>query len=347
MAIVCGLSGGVDSTLSICLLQEKGEDVIGVTMRLWTECDNGRSGCCGTEEHRSVKLISNDKGFPYYLYTLSEQFKTKVVDDYIASFGRGETPMPCTHCNTDFKWGYLQSFAERLGANKVATGHYARKEKYFDHWILKTAADLNKDQTFFLWGLNQKQLESAEFPVGHLTKDQVREESRIRGLSTANKKESMDVCFIPDSSKEFLKRHIPQAFVPGNLVDVNGKIVGKHDGIGNYTVGMRKGLGSSGPEPRYVISIDHKTNDVIVGPREYLFTDEISLRDINWFLGEPPKEMWVRVRHRGELVRAEIDGNTVKTDQKLIKPAKGQTLVAYSSVLDDGSRYCFGGGWVI
>lgn len=347
--VAVGLSGGIDSSTSAIVLQEQGYDVIGVTMRLWSECITSREGsCCGPQDHLNLKLIANDKGFPHYLYTLTDQFYNDVVKYYINSFKNGETPSPCTICNSHCKWHYMWEFAKKLGCEKIATGHYARIEQVNDFYMLKTSYDLKKDQTFFLWQMTQEQLSNTIFPIGGMTKPYVRNIGKDSNLPNWNKKESMDVCFISDGNSNFLKRHLPDYCNPGNVLDLDGNIIGRHKGAVLYTIGQSQRLEIFKPVKMFVIKIDVINNVLVVGPRESLLTDTINIERPNWISPIIPTAGWVRVRHGGTLHKCTINGNIITlVNDKIVKANKGQTAVIYSDELTDGSRHCLGGGWIV
>ncbi|GDY15064.1 tRNA-specific 2-thiouridylase MnmA [Planctomycetota bacterium] len=353
MRIVCGMSGGVDSSLAACLLQEAGHEVVGITMKLWpcAEEDGGFTrpdACCSPTETIDARGVAVGRGVRHYVLDLEREFATAVVQRFTDEYARGRTPNPCIRCNEDIKFGQLWTHARRLGAERVATGHYARASRFGDRWLLQTAADTDKDQTYFLFSLTQEQLAHAEFPVGHLTKDEVRAESRRRGLATADKPESQDICFVGDSAADFLRRERPDAFRPGPIRHIDGREVGRHDGLPAFTIGQRKGLGVAWNEPLYVVAIDPAENAVVVGERPHLLTDHLALTDCTWHLGQVPTgPIRARLRHRGTLHQATIasgdDGRaTIRFAEPVQRTAPGQACVVY----DPTARTCLGGGWV-
>jgi tRNA-specific 2-thiouridylase len=356
MRIVVGMSGGVDSSLSAALLKERGHEVVGITMKLWpcAELDGGfvrEDACCSPTETIDARAVAQTAGLPHYVVDLEQRFRETVVADFVAGYAAGRTPNPCVRCNEAIKFGELWEHARALGAERVATGHYARVERALDeHWLLRASVDRAKDQTYFLFSLTQEQLAHAEFPVGGMTKDEVRSASRARGLATADKHESQDICFIGDEGiGAFLRREIPDAFRPGPIELEDGRPLGEHQGLGAYTVGQRKGLGVAWSEPLFVLRIDVARNALVLGPRERLMTSELPLRDCTWHLGALPAgglECRVRTRHRGTLAPATIvprdGGALVRFAEPQVRTNAGQACVAYSL---DG-EYCLGGGWV-
>ncbi len=360
--IVVGMSGGVDSSLSAALLKELGHEVVGVTMKLWpcAEADGGftrEDACCSPTETIDARSVAMAAGVKHYVIDLEDEFRRSVVADFLAGYASGETPNPCVRCNETIKFGSLWEHARTLGAERVATGHYARVERAFDHWVLRTSVDREKDQTYFLFSLTQEQLAAAEFPVGGMSKEQVRDQSRQRGLATADKRESMDICFIgKDGMADFLRANIPEAFAPGEIRHENGAVIGSHQGLAAFTVGQRKGLGVSSSEALFVVRLDRAANAVVLGPKSSLMVDELPLRDCTWHLGELPSAglpCRVRLRHRMAPVPATVfarpgcgpEGKpnaTVRFAQPQVRANAGQACVAY----DDQLELCLGGGWV-
>lgn len=360
--IVVGMSGGVDSSLSAALLREQGHEVVGVTMQLWpcAEQDGGftrEDSCCSPTETIDARAVAQGAGIRHYVIDQVEDFRRGVVDGFVDAYANGQTPNPCVRCNEKIKFGSLWEHAKRLGAEQVATGHYARVEQVFDRHVLRTAVDRNKDQTYFLFSLTQEQLAAAHFPVGHLTKDEVRAASRVRNIVTADKHESQDICFIGDEGVAgFLRERIPQAFRPGPITYTDGRVLGEHQGLAAYTIGQRKGLGVAWHEPLFVVRLDHASNTVVLGDRDDLLVSELPLTDCTWHLGELPAtglECRVRTRHRGKPVPARIvmrpgvgPGGLPNATVHFVEPQPrtnaGQACVAY----DEREELCLGGGWI-
>ena len=353
--VVVGMSGGVDSSLAAALVREAGHEVVGITLKLWpcAEEDGGfarADACCSPTETIDARASALKSGVAHFVIDAEDDFRRDVVDPFIEAWKRGETPNPCIRCNESIKFGTLWRRARDLGAERVATGHYARTERAFDRWVLRRSVDVAKDQCYFLFSLTQEQLAAAEFPVGHLTKEQVRAAAAARGLPTAAKHESMDICFTgADGSEGFLRRAAPDAFVPGPIILADdGRVLGEHRGLCGYTVGQRQGLGVAWTEPLFVTAIDRARNAVVVGPRAALMTPTARLRACTWHLGPLPAgglDCLVRTRHRAKPVRALItaDGEEAVVTYAEAQPRSntGQACVAYA--LDDG--WCLGGGW--
>ena len=357
------MSGGVDSSLSAALVREAGHEVVGITLKLWpcAEVDGGfvrDDACCSPTETMDARAVALSTGVKHYVVDHEAEFRRGVVANFLDGYRRGEIPNPCVRCNETVKFGSLWDHAQQLGAERVATGHYARVAQAFDRHLLRCAVDRVKDQTYFLFSLTQEQLAHAEFPVGHLTKEAVREQSRARGLSTADKHESQDICFIgSDGISAFLRREIPEAFSPGEVrLAADGRRLGEHLGLGAFTIGQRKGLGIAWHETLFVVDLDPATNTVWLGPREALLVSELPLRDCTWHVHPPTANglaCKVRLRHRGVPVPAIIvsrpglgrEGKpnaVVRFATPQQRPSAGQACVAY----DDAIEHCLGGGWI-
>ena len=353
--IIVGMSGGVDSSLAACLLEEEGHEVVGVTLKLWpcAEDDGGftrEDACCSPTETIDARAVAQLQGIKHYVFDSEDAFRQGVVDDFLASYARGETPNPCVRCNETIKFGDLWTQADSLGADAVGTGHYARVVEKDGRLVLGVSADRMKDQTYFLFSLTQDQLARARFPLGHLTKDQVRSMAAERLLPTAAKKESQDICFIGEGGTEgFLRQEMPEAFKPGPIVHIDGTVLGEHQGLSAFTIGQRKGLGVAWTEPLFVIRLDMATNTVIMGERPHLDVAGAQLRECTWHLGPLPEEglkCLVRNRYRMRPIAATIyptadRGAKVIFDEPCMAPSPGQACVAYS--LDE--ELCLGGGW--
>ena len=351
MRIVVAMSGGVDSSVAAGLLVEAGHEVIGLSMQLYDQTDaSARFGsCCTIDDLHDARRVAAHLGIPHYIVNFERQFDEHVVSDFVREYRAGRTPIPCVHCNGDLKFATLAERASALGADAVATGHYARVDRD-DEGItrLKRGADPAKDQSYFLFTLDQAQLSRAMFPVGDLEKAAVRSQARALGLGVADKPDSHELCFVADGDHAaFLERRGGKP-ATGDLRDLDGRQVGRHDGVHRFTIGQRKGLGLSSPVPLYVVDIDAETGSVTVGPREALQRESLTAAGVNWISGRPPREgarvtAQIRYRHReAAAALTPLDGERVHVtfDEPQTAIAPGQAVVFY-----DGD-VVVGGGWI-
>ena len=346
------MSGGVDSSVAAALLAEQGHEVVGLSMHLYDNGDPTQAwgSCCTLDDLHDARRVAAHVGFPHYIFNLERRFQETVISDFVREYAAGRTPLPCAHCNSDVKFSTLLDRARALGADQVATGHYAQVDRSPDgRWLLKRSADPDKDQSYFLFALTQDQLAHVRFPVGPLAKSAVREHARRLGLAVADKPDSQEICFIPDGDyAAYVERRSPALARSGAIVDEQGRQLGAHGGVHRFTVGQRKGLGLSTPEPLYVLRLDAATATVTVGSRAALERRRLTATSVNWISMDPPSRpvpVTAQVRHRhtpggGQVValpegRAEM---TFAEPQSAVAP--GQAVVFYSG------DAVVGGGWI-
>jgi tRNA-specific 2-thiouridylase len=345
------MSGGVDSSVAAALMAHAGHEVIGLSMQLYDQRggDQTFGSCCTIDDLHDARRVAARLGIPHYIVNFEREFGEHVVSNFVREYAAGRTPIPCVHCNGDLKFATLVSRAEGLGADRVATGHYARVEKGADdRYVLKRGLDPAKDQSYFLFTLTQSQLAHAMFPVGTLEKSAVREHARELGLPVAEKPDSHEICFVSNGDHvEFLERHaVGQR--GGAIRDVSGRVVGTHGGVHRFTVGQRKGLGLSSPIPLYVVGIDAAADTITVGPREALEQTTLTASGVNWISGQAPPDgtrVTAQIRHRHREAPATIvsdgpDRVTVTFDTPQTAVAPGQAAVFYSG------DSVVGGGWI-
>lgn len=285
--VVIGMSGGVDSSVAAYLLKEQGYDVIGVTMQIWQEDKDyteREGGCCSLSAVDDARRVANKIGIPFYVMNFRDSFKEKVIDYFVQEYIDGKTPNPCIACNKHLKFDELLRKAKGIGADYVATGHYAKIEQDENgRYLLIRSDDDRKDQTYALYNFTQEQLAHTLMPCGEYTKDRIREIAKEIGLSVYNKKDSEEICFIPDNNHgRYISEARPLEVVPGNFVDKNGNILGQHKGIVYYTIGQRKGLGIALGRPVFVTDINPRTNEVVLGPEEDIFKTDLVAKDVNF-----------------------------------------------------------------
>jgi len=363
--IAVAMSGGVDSSTVAAVLRAEGHNVIGLTMQLWNqrrlaghegmpEAVQGR--CCSLDDVYDARRVAETIGIPYYVVNHEQRFEDEVVRPFVQEYLSGRTPIPCSLCNNHLKFDQLLLVAQQIGADHLATGHYARVEfdAKRDRWLLKRPADTSKDQTYFLFGLTQEQLSRTLFPLGALTKPEVRAFARQRGLALAEKPDSQEICFVPGGDyKRFLDAYLEEQGealpdTTGELVTTGGDVVGEHHGIHNFTVGQRKGLGVATGSPLYVIQIKGDTRQVVVGNSDELYSDTLRVRRTNLIACaelHQPLRVTVKIRHRHEPAPATIEATggdeiVVKFDQAQRAITPGQAAVFYN---DD---VVVGGGWI-
>lgn len=353
--VVIGMSGGVDSSVAAYLLKEQGYNVIGVTMQIWQEDDvqvrEYEGGCCGLSAVDDARRVADQLNIPYYVMNFRNEFRDKVINYFIDEYRKGNTPNPCIACNKYLKWDALLKRSMEIGADYIATGHYARIVKLENgRYTIRQSAALKKDQTYVLFNLSQYQLEHTLMPVGDYNKEEIRAIAEKIDINVAHKSDSQDICFVPDHDYVgFIERETGQKCTAGNFVDNYGNILGVHKGIENYTIGQRKGLNLPASHPYYVNKINAETNEVVLGDADSVFTDTIYVRDVNYMavgnLTEPRSLIGkIRYSHAGaECIVTPISGGMLecrfKEKQRAVTP--GQAVVFYEN------DYIFGGGWIV
>ena len=360
--IVVAMSGGVDSSVTAALLTNAGFDVVGLTMQLY---DHGKAlqkkgACCAGSDINDARSVANKLGIPHYVLNYENLFQDQVMEDFVESYLKGETPIPCVRCNQTVKFTDMFDRAKKLGASAMATGHYIRRKRKLGIPTLHRGIDSSKDQSYFLFATTNEQLEFLRFPLGSLTKDETRNAAKLYDLKVAEKPDSQDICFVPEGKYADVVRKLrPGSIDKGNIVDMNGNILGQHDGIIDYTIGQRKGIGIGGRKgvedkdsKLYVIQLDAEKNQVVVGPREFLKCKEIEISECNWIMDKPRKncsKVLVKLRNSSEPIPGEISINFETNTSELIfdKPqygvSTGQAAVLYNP--NDTSQV-LGGGWI-
>ncbi len=341
--IVVAMSGGVDSSVTAALAARTGAEVIGVTLQLY---DHGeavkRSGsCCAGQDIYDARQVADRLGIAHYVLDYESRFRTGVIDRFADEYAHGRTPIPCALCNQGVKFTDLIAFAKDLGADCLATGHYVRRIVNAGRVELHKGADPKRDQSYFLYGTTVDQLEFLRFPLGDLPKPEVRKIALETGLPVASKPDSQDICFVPDGDyASLVKRLRPETEAPGEIVDLDGRVLGEHRGVIHFTVGQRRGIDIGGsPEPLYVVRIDPEMRQLVVGPRSALAVERMRVEELSW-LGEGQSEVSVKVRSLAPAVPARIEGSWVRFERAEYGVAPGQAAVFY-----DGSRV-LGGGWI-
>ena len=354
--VVVAMSGGVDSSVAAYLLAKHGIDCIGISMQVWDYRNNGgsctRATCCAPDDFTDARKVAALAGVPYYVFDFEKTFRKEVIDKFVQTYANGETPNPCIECNNKVKFRELRDRAAAFGCSHVATGHYARVEKTEEGWHLLRGKDLDKDQSYFLYGLKQSELSQTLFPVGDMTKDEVRQIAKDAGLVTHSKPESQDICFVSGSLQDFLVK-IGGVKKSGLIVDRLGNQLGEHEGIDNYTVGQRKGLRLGGLDtPLYVLELDPYNNKVIVGSKAELERSEFNIKEVNWITPKPltqPFAAIAQLRHRHKGVEVWVEPNpendrckvTFKNEWTTVSP--GQSCVFY----DLNNQIVLGGGRIV
>ncbi len=352
--VVVAMSGGVDSSVAACLLHEQGYDVMGLFMRIGVDAPASgppgkriHQGCCSASDAADARFVAGKLGIPFFVLNFKSDFDD-LIDYFSDEYARARTPNPCVVCNQKLKFGKIATYADAVGASCIATGHYARIDRRKGVPLLRRAADPRKDQSYVLFGVNRDLLNRVAFPIGHLTKDQVREHARRFGLPVSEKPDSVEICFVPDRDyARLVKRRRPEAFVPGDVIDQDGRVVGQHDGIPHFTIGQRRGLGIAAGVPIYVTRLDARANTVTVGSREHLLKGGLIAENVTILSPEvtPPFRADAKIRYLHTPAAATIHRHSQTTcrvvfDQPQPAPTPGQAVVFYDGDL------VIGGGWI-
>ena len=354
--VVVGMSGGVDSSVAAWLLKQQGYDVIGVTMQIWqdedTDVQEAEGGCCGLSAVDDARRVAMDLGIPYYVMNFREEFRKNVMDYFVGEYVEGKTPNPCIACNRYVKWESLLRRSMAIGADYIATGHYAQIEQLPNgRYALKTSVTVEKDQTYALYNLTQDQLAHTLMPVGSFCKDEIRRMAQDIGLQVAHKPDSQEICFIPDHDyANFIEEYTGKQMPKGNFVDLQGNVLGRHEGISHYTIGQRKGLNLSMGRPVFVVEIRPETNEVVIGEGKDVFTNVLCCSKLNWMAvdglhgGQLRVDAKIRYSHRGAACTIrEIGEDLVECvfDEPVRAVTPGQAVVFYTG------DYVAGGGPIL
>ena len=351
--VVVAMSGGVDSSVVAALMKQEGYDVTGITLKLYDDTKQSKEGrqCCAGQDILDAKRVSENININHKILFYQKKFKTEVIDSFIDSYAAGETPIPCVQCNQTVKFRDLFKYAKELKADALITGHYVSRVQVNGHANMYRAKDQNRDQSYFLFSTTQEQLDYLRFPLGEIDKSETRLIAEKLNLNVANKPDSQDICFVPNGDyASVIKKFRPESFKPGKILNIDGKHIGEHDGIINYTIGQRKGIKISNNNPLYVVNIDADANTIIVGDKECLQVEEIKLKDLN-ILGskkEFNEVINIKVRSTGRLLKARIKIFETSAEVEILDKetgiSPGQACVFYSK--DDLGDKMLGGGWI-
>jgi len=347
--VIVAMSGGVDSSVAAAMLKSEGYDVTGITLRLYNQINRTHSKtCCAGKDIEDAKKIAEQFDFPHYIYNYQDRFFSSVIDNFVETYAKGETPIPCIKCNQTVKFNDLLQEAKNQKADALVTGHYARRIGGKKNARLFKAKDISKDQSYFLFTTTRDQLDYLRFPIGEYLKSEIREIARDLSLSVKDKPDSQDICFVTkDSYRSLIKKLKPESYIKGYILSAEGQIIGKHEGIVNYTIGQRKGVGLGGfKKPLYVIDIDKKKNSITLGEKQYLEKTVVELKDLNWLDRKISSNLRCLAKIRsnqkekkGNLI---IKNNKAKFifDEKISATSPGQACVFYAE------DQMLGGGWI-
>lgn len=349
---IIAMSGGVDSSVAAFLMKDKGFDCIGATMKLYDNDDimeSGEKTCCSLDDIEDARSVANRLSMPYYVFNFKDEFKEKVIDKFIATYENGGTPNPCIDCNRHLKFKRLFQKMQELGFDYVVTGHYARVEEQNGWFYLKKGVDAAKDQSYVLYSLTQNQLAHIQFPLGAYSKTEIREIAENHNFLNAEKKDSQDICFVPDGDyAKFIEGYLGKTYPKGNFIDINGNVLGEHQGIIRYTNGQRKGLGVAFGKPMYVADKNVKDNTVTLCTNEELFSAELIAADFNWLIPNPAKEIKCSARVRYNMKEQPATVYTLENaNVKIVFDAPQRAITrGQAAVLYDGDTV-LGGGTIL
>tara|TARA_B100000579_G_C22750720_1_gene813860 strand:+ start:61 stop:1188 length:1128 start_codon:yes stop_codon:yes gene_type:complete len=350
--VVVAMSGGVDSSVVAGLMKDQGYDVTGITLKLYDDTKASKEGrqCCAGQDILDAKRVSEQLNIHHKILYYQQKFKKEVIDNFIDSYSTGETPIPCVQCNQTVKFRDLFKYSKEIKADALVTGHYIKSIQVNGKSSMYRAKDLTRDQSYFLFSTSQEQLDYLRFPLGNIEKVETRDIAKKLSLNVAEKPDSQDICFVPNGDySSVIKKFRPESFNPGNIIDLNGNVVGKHDGIINYTIGQRRGIKIADKQPLYVIKIN-RDNSIVVGPKKALKINKIILRELN-ILGSPDEfknKIKIKVRSTGKLLNAQVKLNLNKAEVNIFEGengiSPGQACVFY--LKDDTGDKVLGGGWI-